>query len=81
VGESDWQRPEFYFLATGCLLVVGSFVAGTNVGYRSIMLLFVVPGLLDLKVWRQEQRAESHSDRNVVDDSVPTLEGLLPAWC
>ena len=25
------------------------FVAGANVGYRSIMLLFVLPGLLDLK--------------------------------
>jgi hypothetical protein len=49
VSESDWQRAEFYFLAAGCLLVVGSFVAGTNVGYRSIMLLFVVPGLLDLR--------------------------------
>ena len=49
VSESDWERPEFYFLATGCLLIIGCFFAGTNVGYRSIILLFVVPGLIDLR--------------------------------
>jgi hypothetical protein len=49
VSEPDWQRPGLYFLAIGCLLIVGNFVAGTNVGYRSIMLLFVMPGLLDLR--------------------------------
>jgi hypothetical protein len=49
VSESDWDRPEFYLLTIGCLLIVGCFVAGTNVGYRSIMLLFAVPGLLDLR--------------------------------
>jgi len=49
VSEPDWRRPGFYFLAVGCLLIVGCFVAGTNVGYRAIMLLFVMPGLFDLK--------------------------------
>jgi hypothetical protein len=49
VSESDWERPEFYFLVGGCLLIVGCFLAGSNVAYRSVMLLFVVPGLLDLR--------------------------------
>jgi hypothetical protein len=49
VSEPAWERAGPYFLTAGSLLIVGSFFAGTNVGYRSIMLLFVVPGLLDLK--------------------------------
>ena len=56
VSNADWERPGFYFLTIGCLLIVGCFFAGTNVGYRSIMLLFGVPGLLDLRSGVQSGR-------------------------
>jgi hypothetical protein len=49
VSSADWERPGCYFLVTGCLVIAGCFFAGTNVGYRSVMLLFVLPGLLDLR--------------------------------
>jgi hypothetical protein len=73
VSESGWQGAEFYFLAAGCLLVVGSFVAGTKVGYRSIMLLFVVPGLLDLR-----SGAESDGPNRIL--TAPSWTILFLLW-
>ena len=81
VSRSDWERPEFFLLATGCLVMGACFVAGANVGYRSIMLLFVLPGLLDLKFGVLSHGLKLILDGNVEDGSVPPLEGVLPASC
>jgi len=53
----EWQQSNFKLLAAGAFLIVGCFVAGTNVDYRAIMLLLVIPGLLDLAARLRDRRA------------------------
>ena len=53
----DWQQPNFLLLAAGAFLIVGCFIAGTNVGYRAVMLLFVFPGLIELAARLRDRRA------------------------
>ncbi len=54
VADADWHRSEFYLLAAGSVLCLGCFLAGASAGYRTVILLFVVPGLIALqKIPRQ----------------------------
>ena len=45
------------------------------------MLLFGVPGLLDLRSGVQSGRLKLHSDRDIVGGPVLALEGVLPVSC
>ena len=45
----DWTASEMRFAAIGSLLVTGCFFAAQNVNYRGVFLLFVLPGLLQLR--------------------------------
>lgn len=49
LSPDDWGRPNFLLLVVGAALTVGCFVAGPSVGYRAAVLLFVIPGLLELQ--------------------------------
>ena len=49
LSAADWNRPNFLLLVVGAALTVGCFVAGPSVGYRAAVLLFVIPGLLELQ--------------------------------
>jgi hypothetical protein len=44
----DWQSPDLFLLALGSILIVGCFFCGPSNGYRATMLIFVVPGLMQL---------------------------------
>jgi hypothetical protein len=68
---ADWDRPNLLLLAVGSVLTVGCFIAGMNIGYRVSILLFVIPGLLEL-----QRRARRRSTRLIVGC---TLEAAL--WC
>ncbi len=48
LSAADWDRPIFHLLLVGAALTVGCFVTGASVGYRAAVLLFVIPGLLEL---------------------------------
>jgi hypothetical protein len=48
-GALDGDRLEARALLVGSLLIVGCFLAGQNVGYRGILLILVLPGLLQLR--------------------------------
>jgi hypothetical protein len=49
LSAADWDRPNFLLLVVGAVLTVGCFVTGASVGYRVAVLLFIVPGLLELR--------------------------------
>lgn len=45
----DWNRANFHFLLAGAIVMAGCFVAQSNIDYRAIFLLFMLPGLFDLR--------------------------------
>jgi hypothetical protein len=65
-GELDWAASEAQFLVIGGLLVAACFFAGQNVGYRGILLLPVLSGLVCLR-------------RTVQDREVRRLAGKMIA--
>lgn len=71
LSAADWDRPNLILLAVGSVLTVGCFVAGMNIGYRVSILLFVIPGLLEL-----QGLVRGRNMRAIV---FFTLEGVL--WC
>ena len=57
LSAADWDQPSFLLLVVGSALTVGCFLAGTNVGYRASVLLFVIPGLLELQTRTRDRGA------------------------
>ena len=45
----DWNRANFHYLLAGAIVIVGCFIAQSNIDYRAIFLLFMLPGLFDLR--------------------------------
>lgn len=46
--DIDWDGGEMQRLAIGSILIAACFFAGTNIAYRGIYFLFVIPGLVRL---------------------------------
>lgn len=70
---SDWDRPNHMLLIVGAFLTVGCFLAGNNVGYRVLILLFVIPGMLDLR-----GRARDRGTRRILAGALAAV--LLCCW-
>jgi Glycosyltransferase family 87 len=48
-GLSEIPDRAYRFLLTGATLVVGCFFAGQSIGYRGVLLLLILPGILALR--------------------------------
>jgi hypothetical protein len=48
--EIDWAGNAMQRLALGSILITACFFAGTNIVYRDIVFLFVIPGLVRLRL-------------------------------
>src|SRR5262249_60604487 len=51
-------EPEKMFLLIGATLICGSFLTGSNIGYRGIHLLFTLPGLLTMARTESDMRVQ-----------------------
>jgi len=47
--QVDWNGPKLQYLTAGAIVMTGCFVLQTNIDYRAIFLLFLLPGLFALK--------------------------------
>ena len=45
----DWSVANYYYLLAGAVVMVFCFATQTNIVYRAIFLLFMLPGLFDLR--------------------------------
>jgi hypothetical protein len=63
---------EAVFLAIGAWLVAGCFLAGQNIGYRGIFLLFVLPGL-----WGLAQAAKDGFGRALFQSAIGLILFLM----
>ena len=63
---------ETVFLAIGAWLVAGCFLAGQNIGYRGIFLLFVLPGL-----WGLAQTAKGGFGRALFQSAIGLILFLM----
>src|SRR5262245_25985950 len=51
-------EPEKMFLLIGATLICGSFLTGSNIGYRGIHVLFTLPGLLTMARTESDMRVQ-----------------------
>jgi hypothetical protein len=47
--EADWSHVNFHFLLVGSIVLAGCFFTQTNMTYRVVFALFLLPGLFDLR--------------------------------
>lgn len=68
---ADWNQQDLYFLLIGSIVLTGCFLVQSNMSYRFIFGILLVPGLFDLR-----RRAESGFLRAVFSIAL-----WLTLWC
>ena len=69
--------PELIFLLIGAALIVGCFFAGSHIGYRGILLLFTLPGLLAMACMVGDMQRPASGGAGVRANSSAHMGGLL----